>query len=161
MPLYTLYIHVHVHVQCASPTCTCTLYMYLCQRDLQLVSLSLCVQVAGLSDERGCQTDGFFLDGGEGWSPTLFIRLIQDYGFDIDVHTCICIFAVYRGGGGRDVHVQMYIHQLMCLSRPGMHEPAQGTHRSGLLQWFSGALMCLFSDIMMCLWQGRALLVQT
>jgi glycerol-3-phosphate dehydrogenase len=43
------------------------------------------VEVAGLSDERGCQTDGFFLDGGEGWSPTLFIRLIQDYGFDIDV----------------------------------------------------------------------------
>ena len=42
-------------------------------------------QVAGLTDDKGCLTDGFYLDGGEGWSPTLFIRLIQDYGFDIDV----------------------------------------------------------------------------
>jgi glycerol-3-phosphate dehydrogenase len=43
------------------------------------------VEVGGLGDDRGCLTDGFFLVGAGGWSPTLFIRLIQDYGFDIDV----------------------------------------------------------------------------
>ena len=43
------------------------------------------VQVAGLEDKTGCMTDGFLLDGGEGWHPTNFIRLIQDYGIDIEV----------------------------------------------------------------------------
>ena len=46
-------------------------------------------QVGGLGDDRGCLTDGFFLVGAGGWSPTLFIRLIQDYGFDIDVSKLI------------------------------------------------------------------------
>ena len=32
-------------------------------------------QVGGLGDDRGCLTDGFFLVGAGGWSPTLFIRL--------------------------------------------------------------------------------------
>lgn len=32
-----------------------------------------------------CKTDGYILDGGEGWQPTSFIRLIQDYGIEIEV----------------------------------------------------------------------------
>lgn len=43
------------------------------------------VEVAGLEDSKGCQTDGYMLEGGDGWYPTLFIRLVQDYGLDIDV----------------------------------------------------------------------------
>ena len=51
------------------------------------------LQVGGLGDDRGCLTDGFLLVGGGGWSPTLFIRLIQDYGFDIDVSKLIvCVY---------------------------------------------------------------------
>ena len=65
--------------------------------NINACTLTLNLQVAELHDEKGCQTDGFFLDGGEGWSPTLFIRLIQDYGFDIDVCTMHCNFL---GGGG-------------------------------------------------------------
>ena len=42
-------------------------------------------EVVGLEDSKGCQTDGYLLEGGEGWYPTLFIRLIQDYGLDFDV----------------------------------------------------------------------------
>ena len=61
-------------------------------------TLTLNLQVVELHDEKGCQTDGFFLDGGEGWSPTLFIRLIQDYGFDIDVCTMHCNFLGVGGG---------------------------------------------------------------
>ena len=45
------------------------------------------VEVGGLNDPRGCQTDGFILDGGEGWYPTLFIRLVQDYGLEVEVGT--------------------------------------------------------------------------
>ena len=43
------------------------------------------VEVTELEDSKGCQTDGYMLEGGDGWYPTLFIRLVQDYGLDIDV----------------------------------------------------------------------------
>ena len=43
------------------------------------------VEVGGLNDPHGCQTDGFILMGGDGWQPTMFIRLVQDYGVDVDV----------------------------------------------------------------------------
>ena len=43
------------------------------------------VEVGGLNDPLGCQTDGYILMGGDGWQPTLFIRLVQDYGVDVDV----------------------------------------------------------------------------
>ena len=43
------------------------------------------VQVGALNDPRGCQTDGFLLVGGEAWHPTLFIRLVQDYGLEVEV----------------------------------------------------------------------------
>jgi glycerol-3-phosphate dehydrogenase len=32
-----------------------------------------------------CQTDGLILEGGEGFTPNLYIRLVQDYGIDIEV----------------------------------------------------------------------------
>ena len=43
------------------------------------------VQVGGLAMKEGVEhrtTDGFILEGGDGWHPTSFIRLIQDYGLD-------------------------------------------------------------------------------
>ena len=43
------------------------------------------VEVAGLQDEGGCRTDGFILDGGKGWHPTSFIRLVQDHGIEVPV----------------------------------------------------------------------------
>jgi glycerol-3-phosphate dehydrogenase len=49
------------------------------------------VDVMGLEDSKGCQTDGYMLEGGEGWYPTLFIRLVQDYGLDIDVRNNVTI----------------------------------------------------------------------
>jgi glycerol-3-phosphate dehydrogenase len=32
-----------------------------------------------------CQTDGLILEGGEGFTPNLYIRLVQNYGIDIEV----------------------------------------------------------------------------
>lgn len=43
------------------------------------------VEVGKLEDVKGCQTDGFLLEGGDGWYPTLFIQLVQDYGVDVEV----------------------------------------------------------------------------
>lgn len=32
-----------------------------------------------------CKTVGLFLEGGRGWTPTLYIRLVQDYGLEVEV----------------------------------------------------------------------------
>lgn len=32
-----------------------------------------------------CKTVGLLLQGAEGWSPTLYIRLVQDYGLENEV----------------------------------------------------------------------------
>lgn len=47
------------------------------------------VEVGALNDPRGCQTDGFILEGGEAWQPTSFIRLVQDYGIEVEVCKCV------------------------------------------------------------------------
>lgn len=38
-----------------------------------------------LADAGSCQTLGLTLEGGKDWSPTLYIRLVQDYGLEQDV----------------------------------------------------------------------------
>lgn len=38
-----------------------------------------------LQPERSCQTDGFLLEGAQGWSPTMYIRLVQDFGLECEV----------------------------------------------------------------------------
>ena len=43
------------------------------------------ISVAGLNPKRGCVTKGLRLDGAKTWSPTQFIRLIQDFGLDSEV----------------------------------------------------------------------------
>ena len=69
----------------------CCLFLVAClgkwttYRSMAQDTVDRLVQVAGLEDKTGCMTDGFLLDGGEGWHPTNFIRLIQDYGIDIEV----------------------------------------------------------------------------
>ena len=40
------------------------------------------IEVCGLKPVRGCLTKGLLLHGAHGWTPTLFIRLIQDFGLD-------------------------------------------------------------------------------
>jgi glycerol-3-phosphate dehydrogenase len=44
-----------------------------------------CIEVCNLSPTLPCQTKGLLLDGAHEWSPTLFIRLIQDFGLDNEV----------------------------------------------------------------------------
>lgn len=32
-----------------------------------------------------CQTDGFLIEGAHGWTPTMYIRLVQDFGLECEV----------------------------------------------------------------------------
>ncbi|KAH9504860.1 hypothetical protein Btru_062116 [Bulinus truncatus] len=40
------------------------------------------IEVCKLNPTNECKTKGLMLDGAHGWSPTLFIRLVQDYGLE-------------------------------------------------------------------------------
>lgn len=42
-------------------------------------------EACDLQPERPCQTDGFLLEGAQGWSPTMYIRLVQDFGLECEV----------------------------------------------------------------------------
>lgn len=44
-----------------------------------------CVEVCKLKASHKCSTKGLLLEGAHGWTPTLFIRLIQDFGIDVEV----------------------------------------------------------------------------
>lgn len=39
----------------------------------------------GLKPDSLCITDGFMIEGGQGWTPTMYIRLVQDFGLDCEV----------------------------------------------------------------------------
>lgn len=43
------------------------------------------VEVCKLKPKNDCVTKGLLLEGAHGWTPTLFIRLIQDFGLDSEV----------------------------------------------------------------------------
>ena len=43
------------------------------------------VKACGLKAKSGCVTNGLMLEGGHNWTPTSFIRLVQDYGLETDV----------------------------------------------------------------------------
>jgi hypothetical protein len=33
---------------------------------------------------RDCQTDGLLIEGAHGWTPTMYIRLVQDFGLECE-----------------------------------------------------------------------------
>ena len=49
-------------------------------------TLDLAVKKCNLQPTSGCRTKGLLLDGAHGYSPTLFIRLVQDFGLENEVH---------------------------------------------------------------------------
>lgn len=36
-----------------------------------------------------CRTVGLMLDGAKGWTPTFYIRLVQDYGLEKEVRSSV------------------------------------------------------------------------
>ena len=54
-------------------------------RQMAEETVDRCVETASLKPKNGCVTKGLILAGGEHWTPTSYIRLVQDYGLDTDV----------------------------------------------------------------------------
>ncbi len=52
-----------------------------------------CIETAGLKPKNDCVTKGLILNGGEKWTPTSYIRLVQDYGLDTEVNINIIIYS--------------------------------------------------------------------
>uniref|UniRef100_A0A3Q1CAM4 Glycerol-3-phosphate dehydrogenase, mitochondrial n=1 Tax=Amphiprion ocellaris TaxID=80972 RepID=A0A3Q1CAM4_AMPOC len=53
-------------------------------RSMAEETLDAAVKALGLSAE-SCKTVGLMLEGAKGWTPTLYIRLVQDYGLENEV----------------------------------------------------------------------------
>jgi len=51
-----------------------------------------CIQSANLQPKNKCVTKGLILHGGEKWTPTSYIRLVQDYGIETEVNITINSF---------------------------------------------------------------------
>ena len=43
------------------------------------------VETCNLQPKSECQTDGLLLEGAKGWTPNMYIRLVQDYGLESQV----------------------------------------------------------------------------
>ncbi|KAK3748179.1 hypothetical protein QZH41_003254 [Actinostola sp. cb2023] len=54
-------------------------------RSMSQDTVDACIKTCGLNPARGCQTDGLLLEGGQGYTPNFFIRLIQDFGLEEEV----------------------------------------------------------------------------
>lgn len=49
-------------------------------------TMDAAIKACGLKPEKSeCQTDGMLLEGAHGWTPTMYIRLVQDFGLDCEV----------------------------------------------------------------------------
>uniref|UniRef100_A0A3P9KTK8 Glycerol-3-phosphate dehydrogenase, mitochondrial n=1 Tax=Oryzias latipes TaxID=8090 RepID=A0A3P9KTK8_ORYLA len=53
-------------------------------RSMAEETLDAAIKAHGLTAEP-CKTVGLMLEGGKGWAPTLYIRLVQDYGLEQEV----------------------------------------------------------------------------
>lgn len=51
-------------------------------RSMAEETVDTAIDCCGLNPVGPCRTKGLLLDGAHGWSPTLFIRLVQDYGLE-------------------------------------------------------------------------------
>ncbi|XP_067934879.1 glycerol-3-phosphate dehydrogenase, mitochondrial-like isoform X2 [Watersipora subatra] len=54
-------------------------------REMAEETIDKAVDTCDLKPKRSCQTLGLTLDGGHEWSPTMHIRLVQDFGLDVKV----------------------------------------------------------------------------
>ncbi|CAF0863304.1 unnamed protein product [Rotaria sp. Silwood1] len=54
-------------------------------RQMAEETVDQCIESAKLKPKRDCITKGLILSGGEKWTPTSYIRLVQDYGLDTEV----------------------------------------------------------------------------
>ncbi|CAF1058752.1 unnamed protein product [Adineta ricciae] len=54
-------------------------------RQMAEETVDRCITSSNLNAKNECKTKGLVLHGGEKWTPTSYIRLVQDYGLDTEV----------------------------------------------------------------------------
>ena len=54
-------------------------------RSMAEETIDAAVKACDLKPKNGCVTKGLLLEGGHTWTPTSFIRLVQDYGLETEV----------------------------------------------------------------------------
>lgn len=58
-------------------------------RSMAKETVDAAVKHCGLVTKCESATDGLLLEGAHGYSPTMFIRLVQDFGFENEVKACL------------------------------------------------------------------------
>ncbi|XP_063708080.1 glycerol-3-phosphate dehydrogenase, mitochondrial isoform X2 [Culicoides brevitarsis] len=48
-------------------------------------TIDAAIKACNLKPERDCQTEWIRVEGAQGWTPTMYIRLVQDFGLDMEV----------------------------------------------------------------------------
>lgn len=48
-------------------------------------TMDAAIKACDLKPERECVTDGLWIEGAQGWTPTFYIRLVQDLGLEVEV----------------------------------------------------------------------------
>ncbi|XP_071488803.1 glycerol-3-phosphate dehydrogenase, mitochondrial-like [Diadema antillarum] len=54
-------------------------------RSMAIDAVDAAIEACGLEPRNGSLTEGLLLEGAHGWTPTMFIRLIQDFGLENEV----------------------------------------------------------------------------
>lgn len=54
-------------------------------RSMAKDTMDAAVETCGLEPRNDSLTDGLILEGGHGWGPASFIRLVQDFGLENEV----------------------------------------------------------------------------
>lgn len=54
-------------------------------RSMAEETVDAAIKACDLQPKNGCITKGLLLEGGHNWTPTSFIRLVQDYGLETEV----------------------------------------------------------------------------
>ena len=78
-----------------------------------------------------CCTKGLLLDGAHGWSPTLFIRLVQDFGVENQVRARPCGVCASSSFG------PVFLERDICSLSSSMNcFLSATTHTQACLKWF-------------------------
>ena len=48
-------------------------------------TIDAAIKACDLKPTRQCVTDGLWIEGAQGWTPTMYIRLVQDLGLECEV----------------------------------------------------------------------------
>ncbi|XP_024939143.1 glycerol-3-phosphate dehydrogenase, mitochondrial isoform X1 [Cephus cinctus] len=75
------------HIVHVSPTNLITIAggKWTTYRAMAQEAVDAAIEACDLKPERPCQTDGFLLEGAHGFTPTMYIRLVQDFGLECEV----------------------------------------------------------------------------